>query len=510
MTSHVIEVPDYDEFALARYWQNLSRRLQLSETPPLPLSSDRETVKGIPLEHPVSLSLKRLVDAKHVVEEPQALQAHAGGATYAGYLRRQLPGAAPRAIINPTNEQEIAAIMLWAAQRDIKILPWGYGTVPYDNKDVEEAPFIVIKLTLVNRHLSLDMRSHTITMQAGATWEAVEKIARQHDFVSGKACLHTPSTLGGSLAIDAINCRSPGYGTLADDIVTVRIITPSGPVNLRGPSSPTKNILDLFLSSRGTCGIITEVTFQLHPKPVKRVYVLANFTTRETAIAALEAISRHQHHLVAARLMDVDAIDFFGSQHDSQRTFTPRSLLNGSGPWKTRLLAEIAGSREAVSRTRRRIEEVLRQHDASIESNGRIAHLKDGLWGHHRPLWRELWQRGLIVHRLTTTVPWHILPRFLVAWEDALSSILLSTSDVPGLPLTTIHALKRHAQLDTLLLGHQVSGELGDKIEQLEAIQAVANELNWRWEVTSKSSFLVDKVLEAARRTLDPSNVMLH
>jgi hypothetical protein len=97
----------------------------------------------------------------------------------------------------------------------------------------------------------------------------------------------------------------------------------------------------------------------------------------------------------------------------------------------------------------------------------------------------------------------------MVAWEDALSSVLLSTSGVPGLPLTTIHAMKRYALLDTLVLGQQPTGDLFSKTQQLERIQAVAKEMNWRWNIDQAPSFLADKTLSMARRALDPSNVML-
>ena len=493
-----------DEVGLARYWHSLSQRLELPKE--IPTSVPPEPLAGTPLEHPVSLSLRRLIDESHLNEDPDVLQAYAGGATYAGFLHRQRPGAAPKAIVSPKSEQELVAVMLWAAQRDIKILPWGGGTAPYRGKSPDGKTFIIIKLDLMNRQLSVSEKDRTITMQAGARWQAVRKIAQQHDLVLGRSCLRSFSTLGGSIASHTANCRSPGYGTLTEDVAKVRTITPAGPISLHGSASPAKSLLGLVSGSHGTWGIITEVTLNLYPQPEKRMHLLANFPTREMSLASLEMVSRDQNHLVAARLIE---IELFGSQIDEQRFFTPRSWLNNGNSWKTRLLIEMAGSREALSRTRRYVEEILRDHGATIEGNGRKAHLQDGLWYHYGSLWRELWLRGVLTHRLTTTVPWAILPNFLLAWEDGLRSVLLSSSGIPGLPITTIHALKHNAQVDTLLLGHQVSGMISERIQQLEAIQAVANELNRRWNVTFEPTPLVNKALAAARGALGVSSVML-
>lgn len=494
-----------EEFA--RYWQNLSRRLQLPDKPPPPTSTKASNTT--PLEHPVSLSLRRLIAENRINEAQKVLQAHAGGATYAGFLRRQRDNAGPQAIVSPSSEQELVSIMLWAAQRDIKVLPWGTGTAPYAGKSLNGDPFIVVKLDQMNRLLLLDNQERIIKMQAGATWQMTRARAEREGFVLGTSCPRGDSTLGGSIATNIAECSSPGSGALTDDIAQIRTITPAGPVSLPGPASPIKNLLGLILGSRGAWGIVTEAALHLYPRPEKQIHLLASFPSRSTAITALAEVSHHQHHVTAARLVDMETIKLFGTQSDPQRIFAPRTWLNNGHLWEARLYVEIAGSRDAVSGTRRRIEDLLRKHDAAIESNSRAAHLTDGLWHRYRPLWRNLWLRGVLTHRLTTTVPWSMLPSFLLAWEDALSSVLLSSSGVAGLPITTIHALRHCAQLDTLLLGQQPSGDLLEKIEQLEAIQAVAMEINRRWNIAAETTPLISKALSAARDVLDLSDVMV-
>ncbi len=492
---------------LARYWQNLSQPLHLPESPPA--RADLQIPSAVPLEQPISLSLKRLVDAEQVSEAPETLQNYAGGRTYAGYLRQQVPGSAPSAVVSPRNEQELAAILMWATQRDIKVLPWGQGTRPYYGKNTLGTPFIVLTLASVNRTLDFDPQGRIIKMQAGATWQDIELIAEKHGLTAGKTFLHSPSTLGGSLSLYPTYAHSPRYGTLADDVVALRLITPSGPLDIRGTSSETAALLGFVLGERGRVGIITEVTFQLHRQPEENLRLSANFPTRELAISALREIAHHHRYILTARLVTANTVSFLGNQRSGPRNFSPRTLFNGSNNRKDRLFIELVGPQDAVARTRRSIEGILRRHQTSIEGNGHGGHVKDGLWSHYQPLWRELWRRQVMTHRLTTLVPWPVLAEFMVAWEDALSSVLLSTSGVPGLPLTTIHAKKRYALLDTLILGQQPAGDLFSKTQQLERMQAVATEVNWRWNIGHAPSFLADKTLETVRRTLEPSNVML-
>ncbi|MCD4738865.1 MAG: FAD-binding oxidoreductase, partial [Anaerolineae bacterium] len=290
-------------------WQNLAPRLALPETPPAPIEmrvSHQQT-----LEKPIRYSLEHLLDKERVKSSPAELQPYRGGESYPGFIRQQETHPAPLAVIEPANEQEIAALMRWAGQRDIHLLPWGNGTAPYQDKNRTQEPFMVVKSKRINRILSLDKDQLTLRVQAGATWAEIERELATQGLSTGADFPRATRTIGGTVAINAINTKSLGYGTLAYNTICIKAITPAGPVTLAYSQSGKQDQRSLVLGAHGRGGFITEVTLRIYPQPTERVQLLANFAHRELALSTLQEIIRSELRPISAQLIDRAAVELF-------------------------------------------------------------------------------------------------------------------------------------------------------------------------------------------------------
>src|SRR6185312_9164621 len=89
------------------------------------------------------------------------------------------------------------------------------------------------------------------------------------------------ATVGGVVATAASGPRRLRYGSPRDLLIGITIVLANGTV-ARSGGKVVKNVAGydlgkLFAGSAGTLGLITEVTFRLHPLPAARAFVAAEF-----------------------------------------------------------------------------------------------------------------------------------------------------------------------------------------------------------------------------------------
>jgi glycolate oxidase FAD binding subunit len=101
------------------------------------------------------------------------------------------------------------------------------------------------------------------------------------------------ATAGGIVASGLAGPRRLRYGSPRDLLIGITIVRADGTV-ARSGGKVVKNVAGydlgkLFAGSAGTLGLITEVTFRLHPLPAARAFVTAEFAAATSASAAVAA-----------------------------------------------------------------------------------------------------------------------------------------------------------------------------------------------------------------------------
>ncbi|MDH3728507.1 MAG: FAD-binding oxidoreductase, partial [Myxococcales bacterium] len=266
-----------------------------------------------------SISLRRArlgvpsILSAFVTDQHEARVRHTYGKNYRDVMRgfRGDFSNAPDLVATPGSEDEITAVLDWASDARVAVIPYGGGTsvVGGVEGDVGDAYRGVLSLDLgrLDRVLEVERSSLSARIQAGALGPVLESQLAE----LGLTLRHFPqsfefSTLGGWIATRAGGHFASLYTHIDDLVQATRMLTPRGlfesrrlPGSGAGPS-PDR----LVLGSEGTFGVITEAWMRVRPRPTFRATATAYFKEYETAVGAVRAVSQSGLYPSNCRLLD--------------------------------------------------------------------------------------------------------------------------------------------------------------------------------------------------------------
>lgn len=194
------------------------------------------------------------------------------------WTRRWTP--APLAIALPGTVDEVQAIVRWANEFGVAIVPSG-GRTGLSGGAVAANGELVVSTERLNKVLHFDRIDRMLTVQAGMTLEAVQNAAREQgliypvDFAARGSC-----AIGGTIATNAGGIRVVRYGNTRNWIAGLKVVTPTGELLElnRGliKNSSGYDLRQLIIGAEGTLGMVVEATLQLtDPAPRSNVMLLA-------------------------------------------------------------------------------------------------------------------------------------------------------------------------------------------------------------------------------------------
>src|SRR5438552_7431870 len=207
--------------------------------------------------------LAAIVGDGYVHDAPSEIIAY----SYDGTFQQRLPELA----VSPASTEQVAAVVKIAAGEKLPIIARGAssglagGTIP-------ERGGIILNLARMDRILEIDTANVCAVVEAGAITlqlqEAVEKVGL---FYPPDPASSRQSTLGGNVACNSGGPRCLKYGVTRDYVTGLTVVLASGEVIELG-GKLTKNatgpqLLQLFIGSEGTLGVVTEITDKLLPLP---------------------------------------------------------------------------------------------------------------------------------------------------------------------------------------------------------------------------------------------------
>ena len=270
------------------------------------------------------------------------------------WTRRWLPS--PLAIALPATVEEVQAVMRWAHQHRIAVVPSG-GRTGLSGGAVAANEELVLSLERMNRALDFNAVDRLLTVQAGMALEAVHNTARDHglqypvDFAARGSC-----SIGGNIATNAGGIRVIRYGNTREWIAGMKVVTGTGELlDLnRGlvKNSSGYDLRHLMIASEGTLGIVVEATLRLtDPPPASNVMLLAlpSFEVLMQVFSAfrerlqLEAFEfftdRALHHVLAmvrrSRSRKCIRITWSPNSPRATRCRKPRRWPRSRPAWKT-------------------------------------------------------------------------------------------------------------------------------------------------------------------------------
>jgi FAD/FMN-containing dehydrogenase len=213
---------------------------------------------------------------------------------------------APLAIALPESIAEVQAIVHWAIEHQVAIVPSG-GRTGLSGGTVAAHGELVVSFERMHRILGFDPLDRSLTVEAGVVTETVQNAAREHglmypvDFGSRGS-----SQIGGNIATNAGGIRVIRYGMTRAWVAGLKVVTGNGDLlDLnRGlvKNATGYDLRHLLIGSEGTLGLIVEATLQLTDPPRDPQVMLL-------AVPALGAVMQLLT-LMRARL-PLNAFEFF-------------------------------------------------------------------------------------------------------------------------------------------------------------------------------------------------------
>ena len=222
-------------------------------------------------------------------------------------------GVTPAFVASPASTEEASALLRTAAGYGLTVVPRGAGTGLGWGAPASAGDLVVDmrRMDQVIEHAAGDLVAR---VQAGATMGYLASVLAS---AGQQLALDAPAdaTVGGVVATGTAGPRRFRYGAPRDLLIGITVVRADGVIAHSG-GKVVKNVAGydlgkLFSGSQGTLGLITEVTFRLHPRPAAEAWVTGDFAPSDLTGAAAAAAAAAGSALVpsAVELLWADSPD---------------------------------------------------------------------------------------------------------------------------------------------------------------------------------------------------------
>ena len=262
----------------------------------------------------------------------------------------------PALIVWPESTHDVQAVVRWAAERRVPLVPFGAGSGVCGGVS-PTSEVVVVDLKRMARWRHLDEAAPTLDVEAGALGLPLEEALVRRGFTLG----HFPSsilcsTVGGWVAGRSAGQCSGYYGKIEDMVVALECVTGEGRIVTLERRAHGPDLTPLMIGSEGILGIVTSATLRLHPAPTARAFGAFTFPGTEPGWQGMRAMFQAGLRPAVSRLYDpFDAMlaRMGGVKSKKEKTGQPAAPGLGSKALRTVLrrptalneLIELAGGR---------------------------------------------------------------------------------------------------------------------------------------------------------------------
>lgn len=364
--------------------------------------------------------LAGIVGAEHVLTDHETRLHRTRGKSTPDLLKLRAGDGtdSPDAVVRPANHDEVAALIDWAVERHVALVPFGGGTSVVGGLVARREGFAgVVSLDLVrlDRLLAVDTDSMTATLEPGLRGPAAEALLAEHGLTLG----HFPqsfeyASIGGFAVTRSSGQSSSGYGRFDALVVGLRVATPQGelvlgnsPANAAGP-----DLREVVLGSEGAFGVVTSVTVRVRQVPVVKVYESWQWESFTEGAAAMRTLAQAGVLPTVLRLSD---------ENETQINLAKPSEVGGESGGGSLMVTGFEGTQEAVDAKRAAVSSLLTGLGGT--SLGADEGWSSGRF--HGPYLRDsMLDVGVLVETLETVTFWSNLQRVYAAVKDALTAAL--------------------------------------------------------------------------------------
>lgn len=246
--------------------------------------------------------LKTLVEPGKVLTDADSLNAYGKDWT------KQFEPA-PLAIAFPKSIEQVQAIVRWANERKVALVPSG-GRTGLSAAAVAACGEVVVAFDYMNQILEFNEVDRTVVCQAGVVTAALQQFAKDKglyypvDFASAGS-----SQIGGNIGTNAGGIKVIRYGMTRNWVAGLKVVTGKGDI-LELNRDLIKNatgydLRQLFIGAEGTLGFVVEATMRLDRSPT-------NLTAMVLGVPDMDAVMPVLHAFQDK--LDLTAFEFFSDK----------------------------------------------------------------------------------------------------------------------------------------------------------------------------------------------------
>ena len=246
--------------------------------------------------------LKTLVDAGKVLTDADSLDAY--GKDWTKHF-----APAPLAIVFPKNTEQVQAIVVWANQHQVALVPSG-GRTGLSAGAVAANGEVVVSFDNMNQILAFNAMDRTVVCQPGVVTQQLQEFAEEKDLYYPVDFASVGSSqIGGNIGTNAGGIKVIRYGMTRNWVAGMKVVTGKGDL-LELNKDLIKNatgydLRQLFIGAEGTLGFVVEATMRLDRAP-------KNLTALVLGVPDCDSIMRVLHAF--QNTLDLTAFEFFSDK----------------------------------------------------------------------------------------------------------------------------------------------------------------------------------------------------
>mgnify|MGYP001497774084 FL=1 len=246
--------------------------------------------------------LKTLVDAGKVLTDADSLEAY--GKDWTKHF-----APAPSAIVFPKTIEQVQAIVRWANQHKVALVPSG-GRTGLSAGAVAANGEVVVSFDNMNQITAFNPTDRTVVCQPGVATQQLQMFAEGKglyypvDFASAGS-----SQIGGNIGTNAGGIKVIRYGMTRNWVAGMKVVTGKGDL-LELNKDLIKNatgydLRQLFIGAEGTLGFVVEATMRLDRAPKNLTALVLGAADFDSIMPVLHAFQN---------TLDLTAFEFFSDK----------------------------------------------------------------------------------------------------------------------------------------------------------------------------------------------------
>ena len=246
--------------------------------------------------------LKTLVDAGKVLTDADSLDAY--GKDWTKHF-----APAPLAIVFPKNTEQVQAIVVWANQHQVALVPSG-GRTGLSAGAVAANGEVVVSFDNMNQILAFNAMDRTVVCQPGVVTQQLQEFAEEKDLYYPVDFASVGSSqIGGNIGTNAGGIKVIRYGMTRNWVAGMKVVTGKGDL-LELNKDLIKNatgydLRQLFIGAEGTLGFVVEATMRLDRAPKNLTALVLGVPDFDSIMPVLHAFQN---------TLDLTAFEFFSDK----------------------------------------------------------------------------------------------------------------------------------------------------------------------------------------------------